>query len=361
MAKAAPIATGRATVTAPLLDSTPFIGSHLRASTVKGYKDLWADHLEARCGNVLLRYVRTCDVQKWIESVAAQDQNKKGEALGRRTLSNLKWVLSSIFKHAIQQGYFDSRNPVNDASIPPTPCPKETYAYSLEEIAQMLRMLSGVSLPVVAVAAYAGLRAGEIRGLEWDAYEPAKDEDSLGWLHVRRSVWRKHVNDPKTEKSKAAVPVIPQLAEQLDAWRKICGSPTKGSMFANGSGKPLSLESLYWRKMRPVLGRCETCRKSEDDHGKEEHKFKRDASLPEFHGWHSFRRGLASNLNRLGVDDSVIQGILRHSNIAVTQGYYIKTARPGTEAAMRQFSDSLSYRSLNVLNIEDGRKKKAVM
>jgi integrase len=56
-----------------------------------------------------------------------------------------------------------------------------------------------------------------------------------------------------------------------------------------------------------------------------------------WHGWHGFRRGLASNLNRLGVDDSVIQRILRHSTVA-TQNHYIKTASPDAIAAMRQFS-----------------------
>jgi len=57
--------------------------------------------------------------------------------------------------------------------------------------------------------------------------------------------------------------------------------------------------------------------------------------------WHGFRRGLASNLNRLDVDDSVIQRILRHSKVATTQNHYIKTASPDAIAAMRQFSEAL--------------------
>jgi len=51
---------------------------------------------------------------------------------------------------------------------------------------------------------------------------------------------------------------------------------------------------------------------------------------------------LASNLNRLGVDDSVIQRILRHSTVATTQNHYIKTASPDAIAAMEQFSTLLS-------------------
>ena len=60
-----------------------------------------------------------------------------------------------------------------------------------------------------------------------------------------------------------------------------------------------------------------------------------------WHGWHGFRMGLASNLNRLGVDDSVIQRILRHSTVATTQNHYIKTASPDAIAAKRQFAEAL--------------------
>jgi integrase len=38
------------------------------------------------------------------------------------------------------------------------------------------------------------------------------------------------------------------------------------------------------------------------------------AKLP-WYGWHAFRHGLATNLNRLGVPDKVIQQILRHANV----------------------------------------------
>jgi len=53
------------------------------------------------------------------------------------------------------------------------------------------------------------------------------------------------------------------------------------------------------------------------------------------------RRGLGSNLNRLGVDDSMIQRILRHSNISTTQAYYIKTAADDLRSAMSKLENSL--------------------
>jgi integrase len=50
-------------------------------------------------------------------------------------------------------------------------------------------------------------------------------------------------------------------------------------------------------------------------------------------GWHAFRRGLASNLNRIGVDDSIIQSILRHSTVSVTQNHYIQNGAPGHDCS----------------------------
>ena len=66
-------------------------------------------------------------------------------------------------------------------------------------------------------------------------------------------------------------------------------------IFQAGNGKPLNLDNLVRRVIAPALSRCAVCRKREDEH-KTEHLFKRDMSFPEWHGWHAFRRGLATNL-----------------------------------------------------------------
>ena len=61
----------------------------------------------------------------------------------------------------------------------------------------------------------------------------------------------------------------------------------------------------------------------------------------EWHGWHGFRRGLATNLHRLGVSDKTIQAILRHANVATTQNVYIKTVSEDARAAMDKLENSL--------------------
>lgn len=66
----------------------------------------------------------------------------------------------------------------------------------------------------------------------------------------------------------------------------------------------------------------------------------RDVVLPalkkaeiEWLGYHAFRRGLATNLRSLGVDDLTIMEILWHSDVAVTRASYIKrVSAKGIEA-----------------------------
>jgi integrase len=73
-------------------------------------------------------------------------------------------------------------------------------------------------------------------------------------------------------------------------------------------------------------------------HAKEDHKYERNPALPEWHGWHAARRGLGSNLYRLGVvPDKVIQAILGHSNVNVSLAYYVKSASSDVLAAMGRF------------------------
>ena len=289
----------------------PFAKQQKRPSTSRGYDQMWSRYLKTRCEGEWLREIKTHHVQSWLEDIGREYQ------ISRTTLKHVKNFLSGVFRHAAQQGYFDGANPVKLAKIPAFATNgAETKPYSLEEIGAMLKVLSEPSATAVATAAFTGLRLGELRGLTWQAYEPALDEDSLGWLNVTRSVWRNTVGDPKTAKSKAPVPVIPQLAQRLSAHRAKCGNPSVGPMFANSARHPLDLNACYQRDMKDVLKRAGIC----------------------WHGWHGFRRGLASNLNRLGVDDSVIQRILRHSNVATTQNHYIKTASPDAIAAMKQFS-----------------------
>lgn len=201
-------------------------------------------------------------------------------------------------------------------------------AYDLNAVLRLLRLVAEPARTAIAVAAFAGLRRGEIEGLTWEAYDGET-------LNVVRAMWKGIPGEPKSKKSKAAVPVIAPLRKILDQHRVRSGNPEAGIMFRTRNNTPLSMNNLLNDQILPAIERC-ACGENEDDHAKADHEYKRDASLPEWHGFHAFRRGLATNLHDLGVDDMTIQRILRHSDVSVTQRCYIKTLPEQTVNAMKQ-------------------------
>jgi integrase len=292
----------------------PFVELRRRPSTVRGYKQMWLRYLNPRCANWLVHDVETRMVQSLLDQVEREDN------LGPQTMAHIKHFLGGIFRFAIAQNHLPKGtiNPVmfvETATVPDF----DGRAYSLEEIALMLTVLPEPSRTVVATAAFTGLRAGEIRGLCWEAFNSGT-VGSLGVVRVLRSIWRGKVGEPKNSRSKASVPLIPQLNTFLEQHRERIGNPASGPIFANGAGKPADLDALYHRQMEEPL---------------------RQAGI-EWEGWHGFRRGLATNLERIGVRETIAAMILRHSNDRVTRKHYIKPPSIEAVSAMQRLSDTLT-------------------
>jgi len=95
----------------------------------------------------------------------------------KATLHKLRSVLSSIFKRAIGQGCRPGYNPIREVTPPKGLPSAETYAYTLEEIRQLLGAISDeVTRLIIALAGYVGLSKSEIQGLTWEAYDAESGE-----------------------------------------------------------------------------------------------------------------------------------------------------------------------------------------
>jgi len=316
----------------------PYVTQQKRASTSYDYRNKWNEYLKPRCSSWWMREIRTCDVQRLLEEIAIQHD------LSRTSLRHIKAQLSGILNYAKQQGYFDGINPVQGTAIPRARPGKETYAYSLEEVTRILSVLPEPAATMVATAAFTGLRRGEIRGLLWENYNGQE-------LRVTQSVWKSTVDEPKTAKSKAPVPVISQLRVMLDAHRTRQGNPDRGAVFANRLQKPVCLNGVANRIILPILHRCAVCGAGREEHRKADHNFKLDTCRVLWHGWHAFRRGLATNLYRLGVPDKTIQAILRHANLSTTMNVYVKSVGEDSVKAM-QALQLCAQRALDANNTE---------
>ena len=272
----------------------PFVRAKRKASTARFYQITFDLYLRASIGDVRLNDFSTGMAQRLLDSIS----------LSHQSLLRIKTTMSAIFSYAIRLEYFTGANPVREAKAEGKRTDPNRYAYTLNEVRIILNKLSEPARTVCAVAAFAGLRESEIRGLKWDDYTGVL-------LHVRRAIWRTHVDQTKTPESENSVPVIAPLRKLLDLHKKRNGH-SEWIFAGEKKGFSLNLDNLCARDIRPVL-------------------------KDRWHGWHAFRRGLATNLFELGVPAEVAQTILRHADVATTRKHYLLlSSRNAGNAAMRK-------------------------
>ena len=221
-------------------------------------------------------------------------------------------VPGRLFTYAINQGVLDGFNPVRLAQIPKkAAAPKETPHTTPEKVLSILDALekAGHSKARAAVALmfFAGLRPGEARGARWEDYDGKK-------LAVRHSIWGTHVTEPKTADSAAPVPIIEPLRSILTQLREEDLNPSTGPFLRGPSGKPLNLDNLARRGIRPALKKADIS----------------------WGGYYALRRGIATLVSSVEKDPMAAKGLLRHSSVATTQKHYIKEVPAVTLAAMQK-------------------------
>jgi len=219
-------------------------------------------------GGSALRGFRTLDGEQTLADIARRKN------LSRNSLRLIKSFLSGVFKQVKRLGILDAINPMVDVRTPRAPEAQDTYAYSLDEVKRMLLVLQEPAKMVVLTAALSGLRKSEIRGLRWEDFTGKE-------LSVNRSIWNSEVNEPKTMRSKAPIPVVKQLADALEEHRQGMGKLAVGPIFQAGDGKPLNVDNLVRREIIPAIS----------------------GTGVEWHDGQAFRRGLATTLHQLRVAD----------------------------------------------------------
>lgn len=298
---------------------SPFVSfveqTYLESETVKAlsestrdeYIGIWKRWLRERMKDETLEGVRPVTVHLILEAIVTDHD------LSKTTLGHIKAFLSGVYSYARNHGHFDGANPVTGVKLPKARSKSETYAYDLAEEQEILKVLELREKAAVATASYAGLAKAEMQGFRWE-------DRKNGVLHIRRNVWSGIEKETKTAFRRAAVPIIPQLEQILSQYWKSIGCPDEGWVWPNKRGRlPMDFNNLYRRHMKDRL----------------------EQTGLSWYGWHSFRRGLASNLSELGVPDDVIQQIMRHGDLGTTQKFYRKTRRPAVNKAMKRLSRKL--------------------
>jgi integrase len=273
------------------------VKKELKPKTYKGYSDslkLIRPYLNGR----ELGSVKTADIEAILKAV------RDAKPRAHSTLNHLKWFLSSIFRFAIRQGLL-THNPVPAAKTPKGLAAGDTYAYTFREVQAMLKVLGEPARTIVLTMILTGLRMSELCGLKWTDIH--KDE-----IAIARQVQNGAVLETKTEDSKALIPLVETVRKAFAKHRKLSMSEY---IFAGArDAKPVVMDNVKRREIVPYLAKAHVS----------------------WHGWHAFRRGLATELKRLGIDDLTTARLMRHGGGNVTQVHYIKYVPEDAKEAMRK-------------------------
>jgi integrase len=279
---------------------TKFVTS-LKPSTRRGYNVL--------LDTVLLpRFAGTPLEQLARKSVVELDTELVESGLKPTTRRNVFVCLRSILRTAVDDELLKQM-----PQLPRLPRIGETIVKSMTEgqLDKLMMAGSGTARLAFGLAAHAGLRAGEVRGLRW----PDIDLE-LGTITVRRSVCRGEEAPPKSGHQRV-IPIAKPLLPMLKAAHDGKKAPWD-AVSLTSEGKPWAEFSLR-------------------------SAFRSASARAELSGWsfHSLRHYFVTMLFKQGAPAPVVKALAGHSTLAVTQRYAHVTDEQLKEAIGRLRGNSV--------------------
>jgi integrase len=289
-----------------------------KPSTVRGFKQIWNQHLKRHFGTGTLRDYEPAMGNRFLRTLTSTQ--------GKSTLKHVKALGSALFGHAVEEEIIKV-NPWREVKIPKDAVESEaTKHYTLAEVEDIISALvDHVDCQLVmALACFLGLRPGEIAALKWEDF----DKDTVS---IRRSVVRGVVGTPKTPESLATLPLPSQVKVPLTLWRGKSQSESvsekpkhnEGYVFESKNGTPVDLHNLTSRVIVPHVNgdrKCVVCDKTP--------KALKDVKWKTLYAG---RRCAATAVIEANNGNLAIgQALLRHKSQITTATFYKKAVTPET-------------------------------
>ncbi|MCP3163311.1 tyrosine-type recombinase/integrase [Myxococcus qinghaiensis] len=294
-----------------LADYTPrfltYSENNNKHSSVDSKQQILRDHILPFFGTMALASIGPAEIEDfkalmrkkksaahtWKESASKRAirkrQNVEPKPLSLKTINNVLAVLHKLLTLAEEQRAIRQAPRVKLFGK----LPKPPFDFlSFEEAEQVLAVAEPEWRPALLVAIKAGLRQGELIGLQWSDLDLQRST-----LHVRRTIWRGVEGLPKGGRERA-VELPASVVDALKAHRHLRGR----YVFCQEDGQPLTKG-----KMRAPLDRVLQAGGITREEGRI--------------GWHDLRHTYGSHLAMRGVPLKVIQELMGHATIEMTMRY----------------------------------------
>lgn len=309
----------------------------LKARTLTGYESLLKAEkdIDKTFGGYPVNAITRQQVQDWVNRLTRAGKRPS-------TVRNAYFVVRQVLAQAVVDGRIGS-NPCEHVTLPKTTAHNGSVEHTATTLGPQQVDSLADELPwpydvLVLLAAWTGLRAGEIAGLQ------VQDVDLLrSRLHVRRTVidlnGRLTYDTPKSRRSARTVPLTRSLAGDLGDYlaQHPRGNTPEAPLFPNprrGRAEDAKLVldwdallrhgEFYGRYFKPAAQR---------------------AGLPATLRFHDLRHSYASRCVSAGLHPKEISEFMGHANINTTMGIYAHLFEEDRSAAMAKLDSTRASRS----------------
>ncbi len=261
-------------------------GSPYKPSALRGYEQSLRAKIVPELGHLRLSSVTRAHVQDLVDKLVAQGKSPS-------TVRNALLPLQAIYRRALGRSEV-LVNPTLGLALPASRGRRDRVAHPGEAKALLEALPSG-DRPVWAMALYAGLRRGEIKGLRWSDVDFER-----GLIRVEQG-WddREGPIEPKSRAGRRRVPLAKPLPSLLAAHKLQSTDKEEELVFGPGGGRAIDTLKLA-RRARPIWRR---------------------AGLDPI-GLHECRHTYAALMIAAGVNAKALSSYMGHSSITVTLDRY---------------------------------------
>jgi integrase len=294
---------------------------HLRPWTRKNYRAALDLVLIPRFGSMRLTAITTEHIAKLIRDL--EREGPSGRPLSSSMIDGYLRPLNGTMAFAIRRGLI-AVNPYLQLTSDDRPhrCGRrQDHVWSDEEIEALLGAARGLAAqpasrydytPLLRTALFAGLRLGELLGLQWQDIDLHE-----GVLYVRRQYTRlREYAPPKTKAAVRRIPLSLEMTRQLAELKLRSRYSADGDpVFAARNGKPLMHRNATRRgfELAAVSAGIEGVT------------------------FHSMRHAFASRMIARGISSTVLAALMGHESSTITEKRYVHLFdRQRTDEQVRQ-------------------------
>jgi integrase len=275
----------------------------LAVPTQKTYDQWLRIHIEPAFAGKKLCDVTILDTKTFLDGLEVAPQ----------TRCSIRGVLASIFKQAVEWGYWKEVSPVAKIGKRGKTPKYVKAAIPIEDLQKLLMAVRPDVKLIIETLVFTGMRISECLGLKKKAVNLDR-----GYLMITERNCRGDVDVPKSTKGRRALPLA-NLAEQFKVW---CASLQPDDyLFKDSEGRPYKDCVLLANYLTPIL-------------------VKLGIKKPGM-GWHAFRHTHGTWFSEEGADDFEVMDQLGHADIG-TSRIYIHPRMGRREEIVRKMQERMA-------------------